>query len=577
MSSSNRQSPVPNQVQLYNPQQQGSIAVVQHPSSQHVIQTPGVPLSRSKQQVKVMEVECVRIEGTIQKDNSITVGNVERFRETRTTDETLIQKYPQQVDNSLQQPTRSLAITDGNPQAFGSPANETESTDQQIQLRDAPGTLVQSTSQDDQGNVQYRHEETHTEMTEDSIHTKTAITERMADKTSMQYTPTEAESIQIQYQQLLQAMNSHDEQQIDSYNLTPPQPMIQHATSKEVAVVTAVPRLDPNVSRKNGSEQFSEMHHNRQERSVTKMDGKSEQRYVQSLRIEQAEDGTVRFIHEQWILRTYDKIIDTLVYEAEQETPIYQPSCFDKCITCCCQAYSCGDCKSIFSTQKKTITKLLDMPETLRKARSIGIKGMTKAVSNIFTETPLGYITREIFVLVQFIAAVVSFVTIGIQYTIDQLKDDDKEDDQFLLASLVINIVIMFFTCIDFIYNLCYHPCRIVKEIKKYRARKKERSSKYQFDKDRETQEEQAIDPNQCCQRICKCCRNSVTAKLDLVRIILAAILFYPELFLSVLKFSTEYVDKGDDASNISILTWLRQISSFSQTAFNIYISRAFI
>ncbi len=222
--------------------------------------------------------------------------------------------------------------------------------------------------------------------------------------------------------------------------------------------------------------------------------------------------------------------------------------------------------------KKKTITKILDMPETLRKARSLGVKGMFESISNIYTETVVGHIIRALLVFLQFIFAFGSFITNVAKY----LSTDDK--DQLLQASLVINCIIMLFTSLDFVYNVCFHPCRIWKEFKKYQ--KPGNTAMYTLNSDKEkgtSEEEQPIDSDQCCQDTCKCCPKDFTTKIDLIRLIFATLFFYPELVVSVLQFSKEYVDEGDSAMKISVLTWMQELVSFAQTLFSIYISRAFI
>ncbi len=274
---------------------------------------------------------------------------------------------------------------------------------------------------------------------------------------------------------------------------------------------------------------------------------------------------------EEWIEEVYRNVIASYqtATHPDHQTAM-EPTCFEQL---CCQAYFCND----GTDNELAFSKLLDMTVNLIMARYIGLRGVIKAaISNLFTETPLGGIVRLMYVIIQFLIALALFLNVVVHYSFDQ-KEGDKENNYLLRANLVINCIIMFFTSIDFFYNIYYHPSRIMKRIKKYRATRKQKNSMYTDIENETFKGEQPIDPTQCCQHNCKCCPKDFTRNFDFARLILVALLIYPDLIISVLQFSKEYVDKGDNRKNISACTWIDTIFGFGRTAVCVYLMRVYI
>ena len=59
---------------------------------------------------------------------------------------------------------------------------------------------------------------------------------------------------------------------------------------------------------------------------------------------------------------------------------------------------------------------------------------------------------------------------------------------------------------------------------------------------------------------------------MDITRLLIVEILFYPSLLLSIFQFNIEY-----DAGKVDITTWLSILFSFLQQLFNVYLARIFI
>ena len=281
----------------------------------------------------------------------------------------------------------------------------------------------------------------------------------------------------------------------------------------------------------------------------------------------------------------------------EESQPPYKPSCLEKSLECCCQSYKCcGKGKG-----EDCITEadnLLTGP--LRKAKSLGKQAIEEALFNTYVQSPMCCVTRELFVFLQLFLAIFSFVPALMQY-LDHTNGDnpfralfagslfqdmnqphmrgdmtegsgsmglgsgDEYDgfmgfscDNFLLACLITKLLVLLFSLLDTLYSLYRCTCKIKRECCK--CMKKSHQEEIRGKKS-----------NKC--KSCWC----TTKSINKARVIVIAMLLYPDLLTSMFVSSIDYTDGGDGYLNISLYSWLHTMGSASQTFLSVYLSQAFI
>ena len=87
-----------------------------------------------------------------------------------------------------------------------------------------------------------------------------------------------------------------------------------------------------------------------------------------------------------------------------------------------------------------------DVNEQLQKAYHYGIKGAANALSNLFTETPLGSTIRD--------AVIYGWFLITLALTIVEIYESTQEDklDWRSIATLVITVTGLIFSTVDVLY-----------------------------------------------------------------------------------------------------------------------------
>lgn len=309
--------------------------------------------------------------------------------------------------------------------------------------------------------------------------------------------------------------------------------------------------------------------------AVKKVEGKVEEKEVAVLKVEQGEDGMVNISMERWVQRTYMVVMQEMFVEVKRYNtealaiegpPVYQPSSFEKVADCCCQAYTCGSCTSLWkASSSKAVKKRLELTDSMRKARALGLKGMANAVSNLFTETPLGSLVRDTTVYGGFIITVCFFLNTLIGLIYDLVTDDDKSDDVLRISKLCISFVGLIFLSYDMFHHCCHYRCTTCKQMKEWKKTGRISSDSPELPKARQ------------CQEKCTCCPEKCTTVIDIAHVLIIGIMFYPNLLLSIFQFSVQYIDHGNDATKVDVTTWLSTLFSFLQQLFNVYIARVFI
>ena len=276
---------------------------------------------------------------------------------------------------------------------------------------------------------------------------------------------------------------------------------------------------------------------------------------------------------EQWIQETCNAVMQELVIEANlhdgvaQHEHVSQVSNCEEAIDCCCLAYrhSCSNACTIE-------TKLKDK---IHEAGKFGLKGMANAASNLFTQTPLGSLVRELIVYGGFIITLAFFLNTLIELIYDQMDEKDKKDDTYGIIKFCISSICLIFVLYDMFHHFCHYRFTTCKQLKEW---SKQRNSRWENDDEIGfVQNEQNPESTKCCETRCKCCFEKRTTIMDITRLLIVEVLFYPSLLLSIFQFSIEYIEKENDAGKVDITTWLSIFFSFLQQLFNVYLARIFI
>ena len=299
-------------------------------------------------------------------------------------------------------------------------------------------------------------------------------------------------------------------------------------------------------------------------------------------------------IMERWVQTRYLIMIDVAIKEIEHTkyphmiegaTPEYNPSLFEKCLDCCCTAYSCKWVLSPFKKrqyneqdQEKEEKDLIPKTESIRRAQTLGIKNIVVSINDIFTSTPLGVTVREVAVYGGFLWALLFFSISLWGFIKDQINEND---DFFRLFKTIFGAIGMVFSIFDLFYHAYDRRFKTCKEWKQWKEKKKtDHENTHLISKvgDKESEEDaKQPDPADCCKDKCKCCPKPYSTAFDVGRVFVNEMLYYPGLILSIFQFATELVVNDNDPHMISVITWLSNIVSFVGQLVFVYLARAFI
>ena len=154
---------------------------------------------------------------------------------------------------------------------------------------------------------------------------------------------------------------------------------------------------------------------------------------------------------DNWIRRTHKKMVNKIDRCYPGQVPRYQAINNENDATVYVNKEDIQACESTCCYQLYDLDNDTDYsPEKLNKARRVGIIGMIEAISNLYTETPCGYIVREISVLKETLFSCFMFLNMVIQYLI---QDGRMTDKNFFLPNVIINSIILIFSLIDISCN----------------------------------------------------------------------------------------------------------------------------
>ena len=252
---------------------------------------------------------------------------------------------------------------------------------------------------------------------------------------------------------------------------------------------------------------------------------------------------------EQWIQETCNAVMQELVIEANLYDEVTQrehvsqvPNC-EEAIDCCCLAYryTCSNTTCAIETKLK---------DKIHEAGKFGLKGMANAASNLYTQTPLGSLVRELIVYGGFIITFAFFLNTSIELIYDQMDKKDKKDDTYGIIKFCISSICLIFLLYDMFHHFCYYRFTTYKQIKEW---SKQRNSRWENDDEigfvrNEQRSSQNSESTKCCDTQCFQKRATI---MDVTRLLIVEILFYPSLLLSIFQFNIEYIDKGNDAGRL--------------------------
>ena len=300
---------------------------------------------------------------------------------------------------------------------------------------------------------------------------------------------------------------------------------------------------------------------------------------------------------ERWVETRYLFMIDIAIKEIEYTkyphmiegaTPVYSPSPFEKCLDCCCAAYSCKWLLSPLKKRQNDIQEkqkeekdLIPKTESIRRAQTLGVKNIVVSIHNIFTDTPVGSTVREVAVYGSFLWALLFFSISLWGFIKGQINENDLDDDFFGLFKTIFGAIGMVFSIFDLFYHVYHRRFETCKEWKQWREKRKNDRENTRLlgevvDK-KEKEDKKQPDPANCCKEKCDCFPKPCSTAFDVGRVFVNEMLYYPGLILSIFQFATELVINDNDPHMISVTTWLSNIISFIGQLVFVYLTRAFV
>lgn len=265
------------------------------------------------------------------------------------------------------------------------------------------------------------------------------------------------------------------------------------------------------------------------------------ERKVLRQRLEMTDDGEVRvsqYMHTERVF--YRQVIEILYIAAlnEPEDP-EEEKVKEKCIDCCCQAFSCGEAiKGLFTIRRNqqnqntssAIKKIEYMTPILRRGRSKGWvihnQYIFPLVKNTFRNA---WVTSEILLVVIALALSIASFSLG-------------NNRVFNILHLILTIVGSILAVVDGLILLCECSCKCGRSDCGNNSDQGSNNAKPQA----EENGEQSTDNH----GKCKHCIENCKAIFDMGRMVLAELLFYPLLICDIIEVITGKAYQFSDAQN---------------------------
>ena len=286
-----------------------------------------------------------------------------------------------------------------------------------------------------------------------------------------------------------------------------------------------------------------------------------------------------------------DEIPESHEKDENAESLTYDPGKYDKFVNVCCHSYSFGLCTELFCHCRRggKLERAEIIPNTpeVKIAQSLGWDEVKKSLSNFFTDTPIGDTVREVSIYGGFLWTLLFFLISISGLIIDKGKSLSS------IFGVAFGSLVLCFTIFDAIYYGYHRRCTTCNKWKEWYKKKKNASKNETNNKmndetieetDNETNKERNDETNSelpdsdaCCYEKCTCLGEKFTKAIDIIRIVINELLYYPGVILSVFDFATQLVDNNNDATKISVSVWLLTIISFLGDFATVYAIRAFI
>ena len=268
----------------------------------------------------------------------------------------------------------------------------------------------------------------------------------------------------------------------------------------------------------------------------------------------------------------------------------------------CCCIYACTCCED----------PILDS-QYMRRARSLGVKGIITSIKNIYTNTPIGSTVRDFCVWGLFLSLLFFFLKSFVLLIKDEFYEIHSSIDYFKLYGSIFSGVGLLFSFCDVFIHTYHRRFKTCKEWIEWRGNNVNNESSKCLRclcckrKDRNPVNEEhnndscfrclcmcrkrnaydlmeesisapePSDPTNCRRNRSKCCPKWITTAFDVVRVFLSEMIYYPTLLLSIFELCTQLVINNNDLGMISVLTWLGCVFAFLSMLGLVYIARAFI
>lgn len=280
----------------------------------------------------------------------------------------------------------------------------------------------------------------------------------------------------------------------------------------------------------------------------------------------------------------------------------HRPYNLEAGLHCCCCIYACTCCED----------PILDS-QYIRRARSLGVKGIIRSIKNIYTNTPIGSTVRDFSVWGLFLSLLFFFLKSFVPLIKDEFYEKHSSIDYFKLFGSIFSGVGLLFSVCDVFIHTYHRRFKTCKEWIEWRGnnvnnesskclrclccKRKDRNpvieehnndsclwclcmcrKRNAYDLIEESiPAPEPSDPTNCRRNRCKCCPKWITVAFDVVRVFLSEMIYYPTLLLSIFELCTQLVSNKNDLSMISVLTWLGCVFAFLSMLGLVYIARAFI
>ena len=316
---------------------------------------------------------------------------------------------------------------------------------------------------------------------------------------------------------------------------------------------------------------------------------KAEQRFAHA-QIKHKDGGDVEvsyILYRSYVSLTY-QVKDLSPFEELEQTKK------ERCIDCCCQAYSCLELFRCNRTQDSRVSVKEEsvLSPSLQRARTVGIKQLFDKVTDfgttIYTGTPLGSTVKVISITSSLLFSLGLLINGIVTFALFDRNSDNSKGVKvtLMIGELVFSSLALLFTFVDVIFYIKLNGCcKVCNECKKFhhdvQNYKEEtdadlKTSCYETAKKNkeeiESLGETEPEEHDKCKQACTCCPSCLTLGMDVARVFLLDLMFYPLLLMSIFMLLTEII-----LDQITITAYIQFGLSALSKFFGVYIIRAFI